>query len=116
VARLRDGRPDSLVTAENWYDAMLGVFPIFQHTAHWQAVPGWVSRYARLVAHLLDQEPSRGSTGVHELGHKPYELAQTEEGVIPTVAFVDGTLDTAKDQVEAVIAQAKEYAERFATT
>jgi hypothetical protein len=105
--RLREGRPELLVAAEHWYDAMLGVYPLFQNSGHWMAMPEWSSRYVRHVAHLFRQEPSRGSTGVHEMGYTPYALETPHPGHIPTVAFVDGTLAHNAADVDAVIAHAR---------
>jgi hypothetical protein len=111
-AEIAEGRPDLLVVAENWYDALLGVFPFFQDEP-FGGQPPWVGRYARVLAHLLEAEPSRGSTGVHELGHRPYERKPPEEAGIPTIAFVDGTFERSRDELDEVIEQALRYEERF---
>lgn len=106
VDRLRGGRPHLLVAGEDWFDGLLSVFPLFQQTAKWRQVPGWVGRYARLMGHICDGEASRGSTGVFESGYAPYERLPDEPPYIPTLAFVDGTLAGARAEIEAVIAQA----------
>jgi hypothetical protein len=108
VDRLRTGRPDLLITGEDWWDALLGIFPIFQQTSKWRQVPDWVGRYARLIGHICDGEASRGSTGVFESGYAPYERLPDKNFYIPTLAFVDGTLENARDEIEAVIALAKQ--------
>lgn len=108
VDRLRAGRPDLLVTGEDWYDGLLPIFPIFQQTSKWRQVPAWVGRYARLMGHICDGEPSRGSTGVFESGYAPYERLPDEPHYLPTLAFVDGTLDAARGEIDAVIALAKQ--------
>jgi hypothetical protein len=108
VARLRDGRADLLVTGEDWWDGLLDCFPIFQQSGHWRQVPSWVGRYARLIGHICDSEPGRGSTGVFESGYTPYRPLPSEELYIPTIAFVDGTLAQAPDAIEAVIAAARQ--------
>lgn len=102
------GRPDLLVMAENWYDGLLSVFPFFQ-AEPFGGQPRWLGRYAKVLAHLLEAEPSRGSTGVHELGHRPYEPRPLEEMSIPTVAFVDGTFEESKGELDAVIDRARQY-------
>jgi len=107
-----DGRPDLLVAAENWYDGLLSAFPFFQDEP-FGGRPEWVGRYARILAHLLEAEPSRGSTGVHELGHRPYEPRPLEEASIPTIAFVDGTFEGSKDELDEVIDRARQYEERY---
>jgi len=116
VAKLKveisEGRPEMLVTAENWYDALLGVFPIFQDEPFGEQAP-WVGRYARVLAHLLEAEPSRGSTGVHELGHRPYERKPPDEAHIPTIAFVDGTFERSGGELDEAVEQARRYEHEF---
>ncbi len=107
VERLRAGRPELLVTGEDWWDGLLPIFPIFQQTAKWRQVPAWVGRYARLMGHICDGEASRGSTGVFESGYAPYERLPDEPHYVPTLAFVDGTLAGARDEIDAVITLAK---------
>ena len=106
VSGLRDGRPDLLVTGEDWFDALLGLFPFFQSSAYARQVPDWVGRYARIYGHLADSEPGRGSTGVFEWGYRPYQPQPDREPYIQTLAFTDGTLAVASSAVDAVIAQA----------
>jgi hypothetical protein len=105
-------RPDLLVMAENWYDGLLKVFPLFQEELL-RKQPRWLSRYARVLSHVLEAEPSRGSTGVHELGYHPYEQKPVAEALIPTIAFVDGTFEGSKDALDAVIDQAHRYEKEF---
>lgn len=105
-------RPDLLVVGENYYDGLLAVFPLFQ-VRPFLKQPKWVGRYARTVAHLLEAEPSRGSTGVHERGYHPYEVRPIAKEYLPTVAFVDGTLQHAREVIDSVIRQAHEYKQRF---
>ncbi|MBI5667939.1 MAG: hypothetical protein HZC41_08005 [Chloroflexi bacterium] len=104
VSRLRHGRPEMLVAGEDWYDGLLPIFPLFQQTSKWRQVPDWVGRYARLMGHICDGEASRGSTGVFESGYALYERLPDKPFYIPTLAFVDGTLENARDEIEAVIA------------
>lgn len=106
VTRLRSSRPDLLVTGEDWWDGLLDIFPIFQQTSKWRQVPDWVGRYARLMGHICDGEASRGSTGVFESGYAPYERLPDKPFYLPTLAFVDGTLENACEEVDAVIALA----------
>lgn len=107
VAGLRGRRPDLLVTGEDWYDGLLPLFPIFQRTTKWRQVPDWVGRYAHIMGHICDSEPSRGSTGVFESGYAPYERMPDLPFYLPTLPFVDGTLAGARDEIDAVIALAK---------
>ena len=106
VDRLRSGRPELLVTGEDWFDGLLPIFPLYQQSGKWRQVPPWVRRYARLMGHICDGEASRGSTGVFESGYAPYERLPDDPLYIPTLAFVDGTLAGARDEIEAVIALA----------
>jgi hypothetical protein len=106
VARLRDGRPDLLVTGEDWWDGLLPIFPIFQRSGAWHQVPDWVGRYARLIGHICDGDPSRGSTGVFESGYSPYAPLPDTPTYIPTIAFVDGTLERAQPAIQAIIERA----------
>ncbi len=110
VDRLRDGLPDLLVTGEDWWDGLLPIFPIYQRSSKWRQVPSWVGRYARLMGHICDGEASRGSTGVFESGYAPYERLPDEPFYLPTLAFVDGTLEGARDEINAVIALADQRA------
>lgn len=110
IDRLRAGRPDLLITGEDWWDGLLPIFPIYQQTSKWRQVPAWVGRYARLMGHICDGEPSRGSTGVFESGYAPYERLPDETYYLPTLAFVDGTLDGARQEIDAVIALARQRA------
>lgn len=107
VERLRGNRPGLLVTGEDWYDGLLGIFPFFQQSGNWRQVPDWVGRYARLFGHICDSEPSRGSTGVFEWGYTPYKPLPDREPYLTTIAFTDGTLEGAKDEINAAIERAK---------
>ena len=107
IGRLRAGRPDLMVSGEDWWDGLLGVFPLFQKSAYGRQVPQWVSRYARLIGHIQDPEPSRGSTGVFESGYEPYQRLPAEPPYITTLAFVDGTLTQARAEVDAVLANVR---------
>lgn len=102
---LRSHDPNLLIATESWFDLSLGFVPASQ-------TPGgptnWTRKYQRRFAHVSMGEPSRGSTGVHELGHLPYrreELLQMFDW--PTVGIVDGTLQSAPEEVEAMVAAAK---------
>lgn len=104
--------PELLVVGENWYEGLLTIFPLFQ-VRPYISQPSWVGRYARTMAHLLEAEPSRGSTGVHEKGYTKYVRKPLAKEYIPTVAFVDGTLEKAKQEIDEVIKDAKLYKEKF---
>ncbi len=103
VGELRQARTDLLVTGEDWYDGLLPLFPVFQRTTKWRQTPDWVGRYARLMGHIADSEPARGSTGVFESGYAPYERLPDQPHYLPTIAFVDGTLEQAREEIDAII-------------
>ncbi|MBE2270978.1 MAG: hypothetical protein IAE80_22265 [Anaerolinea sp.] len=107
VAELHQRRAHLLVTGEDWYDGLLPLFPIFQRTTKWRQTPDWVGRYARLMGHIADSEPSRGSTGVFESGYAPYERMPAQPHYLPTIAFVDGTLERSQHEIDSVIARAR---------
>jgi len=104
VDRLRADRPDVLVAGEDWWDALLAIFPLFQRAGPWRQVPLWVGRFARLFGHICEGDPSRGSTGVFESGYAPYAPVLDEPAILPTLAFVDGTLERARPEIERVLA------------
>jgi hypothetical protein len=69
--------------------------------------------YAREFAHLCLGDPSRHSTGVHELGTNHIWRAPVGRGVIPTLTLVDGSIKHGRDGVDAIIADACEYREKY---
>jgi hypothetical protein len=102
---LRSHSPELLISSESWFDLSLGFVP-------WSQTPGgpqnWTHGYQRRFAHLSMGEPSRGSTGVHELGHIPYNRKDLDEMFdIPTLAFVDGTIENAASELKRVIGAAR---------
>jgi len=111
-SRLRAGHPDMLVTAEDWWDGTLGIFPIFQQTSTWRQVPDWAGRYARFIGHICDGDPATHSTGVHEAGYSPYVRLPDTPAYIPTLTFVNGTLQAARAEIEAIIASARNRGKR----
>ncbi len=105
---LRARRPEFLIASESWFDLSLSFVP-------WSQTPdgplAWTRKYQRRFAHLSMGEPSRGSTGVHELGHIPYDRLELNRMFdIPTISFVDGTLEQAPGEVEKVIRNARALA------
>ncbi len=104
ILRLHERFPGLLVAGEADYDALLGLFPLFQRP-WWEPPPAWTARYVRRFAHLCEGEP-RGLTGVHEFGSwDPGPPARGDAGFIPTLAFQDGTLELERAKVEAVLAR-----------
>jgi hypothetical protein len=109
---LKQRFPELLIAGEGWYDALGAITPMTQ-----AGLPtAWPEGFAasnRHWLHLSAGDPSRGSTGVHELGYSPFQLAPDEQHIIPTLTIVDGTLARGADGVDQVIEQAKAYAKRW---
>ncbi len=105
VSELRTRYPRVLACGEFLYDALLEFIPLYHvHSPH--GVP-----YARFFSHLSHPAPGRGSSGVHESGFNRWDQAtlslSKREGLIPTLNVVDDTFTKYRDQMAAVIAQAK---------
>jgi hypothetical protein len=101
VERLRAALPGVLLAGEYDYDALLPLFPLFQR-AWWTPAPAWTARYARRFAHLCEGEPG-GRTGVHELGTFRPGPVEGALGLLPTLAFQDGTLVEHRPALEAFL-------------
>jgi hypothetical protein len=108
VTELRSRYPRVLACGEFLYDALLELFPLYHASYSPHYVP-----YARFFSHLSHPAPGRGSSGVHESGFgrwDPGTLSLTKrEGLIPTLNIVDDTFTKYRDQMAAVIAQAKAW-------
>lgn len=105
LAGLRDRHPGVLFAGEGWWDALLGIFPVNQS---WLGVDrvyrrgDLLTRYARAIGHLADGTPGPGSTGVHEAGYHRGPRPTPTFGHIPTLGFVDDTLERYAAEVAAV--------------
>ncbi|MGI5816736.1 MAG: hypothetical protein ACOX9R_01430 [Armatimonadota bacterium] len=110
--RLKERFPELLVTGEHWYSPLGAIFPV---THHWcpDSFPETFAKYNRRWAHLNTGDPSRGSTGVHEMGTNPWEMPELRRDLWPTVTFVDGTIAAAPDRVEQVIELAQAYSREY---
>jgi len=107
VSELRTRYPRVLACGEFLYDALLEFIPLY-HVYSPHGVP-----YARFFSHLSHPAPGRGSSGVHESGFNHWDPAtlslSKREGLIPTLNVVDDTFTKYRDQMAAVIAQAKAW-------
>lgn len=119
--RIRQNHPEILIAGEGWYDAIGLATPLMQ-AGHNDGPMNWhdatpypelFDRYNRGFAHLCLGDPSRGSTGVHELGYNPVTTSPLRRGIIPTVTIVEDTLEQAPATVEAIIADAERYSELY---
>jgi hypothetical protein len=109
VAELRRRYPQVLCCGEFLYDALVEFIPLY-HVYSPRTVP-----FARFFSHLSHPAPGRGSSGVHESGFNHWDQTTLSlakrDGLIPTLNVVDDTFTTYRDQMAAVIAQAKAWAE-----
>lgn len=107
VADLRARYPRVLACGEFLYDALLEFIPLY-HVYSPRSVP-----FARFFSHLSHPAPGRGSSGVHESGFGHWDAAtlslSRRDGLIPTLMVVDDTFTAYRDQMAAVIAQAKAW-------
>jgi hypothetical protein len=108
ISDLRTRYPRVLCCGEFLYDALLEFIPLYHASYSSHYVP-----YARFFSHLSHPAPGRGSSGVHESGFGRWDattLSLTKrEGFIPTLNIVDDTFAKYRDQMTAVIAQAKAW-------
>ncbi len=105
VAELRRRYPHVLACGEFHYDALLEFIPLYHVHAKF-GVP-----YARYFSHLSHPAPGRGSSGVHESGFSPFDPKTLSlpkpEGLIPTLSVVDDTFTIWREQMTAIIAEAR---------
>jgi hypothetical protein len=116
MQRLKKFKPDLLISGEAAYDGLLACIPLLQcgHTngiLHWhdEAYEPSFSKYARNFAHLCLGDPSRGSTGVHELGYNSQWRSPMRKGIIPTITIVENTLEKSPEKCELIFKDAEEY-------
>jgi len=108
ISDLRNRYPRVLCCGEFLYDALLEFIPLYHASYSQHYVP-----YARFFSHLSHPAPGRGSSGVHESGFGRFDAATLSltkrEGLIPTLNIVDDTFTKYRDQMAAIIAQAKAW-------
>ena len=105
VGDLRGESPNLMFATESWLDTTFGFLHAGQTPAGYR---NWSSRFGRRFAHLAMGEPSRGSTGVHELGYCEYDFDQLMTVFDwPTLAIVDTTLRDAPEKAARVVDYAK---------
>jgi hypothetical protein len=111
VTSLRGRFPGVPAVGEMHYDALLEFIPMY-HSFGQTLIADRIQRHARFFQHLSHPAPGRGSTGVHEAGFgrwNPRTLSLTEQ-TIPTLNVVDDTFDTYRDEMNAVMSEAKKRA------
>lgn len=105
VTDLRSESPELMIATESWADLTYAFLHAGQTPAGYK---NWSARYGRRFAHLAMGEPSRGSTGVHELGLCEYNFEQLMTVFDwPTLAIVEDTLTRAPEKAARVISYAK---------
>jgi hypothetical protein len=111
VTTLRRRFPGVPAVGEMHYDALLEFIPMY-HSFGQTLIADRIQRHARFFQHLSHPAPGRGSTGVHEAGFgrwNPRTLSLTEQ-TIPTLNVVDDTFDTYRNEMDAVMSEAKKRA------
>lgn len=108
IRELNERHPGLMIAGEGWWDALLALFPI---NLSWMGVsrsfryPQMLARYGRALQHLMEGAPGLGSTGVFEGGYTPADRSPTTPGHIPSISFVDDTLNRFGDEVIALCRQ-----------
>lgn len=111
-SELKTKFPEIMIAGERWYDALLGITPLFQLDGpkSWEDI---YVKYARGTAHLSTPSPCRGSTGVHEDGYRKFVMQKAKRGEIPMVSIVDGTLSAVPDILMDYVKLSEDYASNF---
>ena len=118
--RLRTIKKDFLVSGEGFYDGLVKAIPLFQsgHTDgamnyHDRIDEELFNKYSREFGHLCLGDPSRGSSGVHELGTNTEWKVPYRKGIIPTLTLVENSIELAPEKVKEIIDDANRYYEDF---
>ncbi len=108
VGDLRERHPSLVAVGEFAYDALLSFIPVHQvfPTA---GFPSAFTRHARAFQHLSHPAPGRGSSGVHEVGFTRFDptTLSLNDLQIPTITFVDDTMERHRAEVSAIIEKAR---------
>ena len=118
--RLRTIKPDFLVSGEGFYDGLAKAMPLFQ-SGHTDGLLHYHDRlgeeiftdYVREFAHLCLGDPSRGSSGVHELGTNDIYDIPLRKGLIPTISLVENSIDESNPRFREIIEHVKEYTRKY---
>lgn len=109
--RLHERFDHFLLFGEGWYDRLMAAYPLVHQgpLAQWNST---FERYCRIAYHLNHPAPGRGSTGVYESGFRTPFLPDPQRDIIPTLAFVEDTLECHREAIEAHVEVAKAYGRR----
>jgi hypothetical protein len=112
VEDLRRRHPEVAVIGEMHYDALMAFIPYYQSFSQPLLAPV-IQRYARFFQHLSHAAPGRGSSGVHEFGFGRWdpETLSLSPVQVPTLSIVDDTFDRYREEMEAVLDEAKRRGE-----
>jgi hypothetical protein len=105
VSELATRYPRVMPIGEFYYDALMGVIPVYQVPLYPLYVDG-ADKHVIYFDHLSHPAPGRGSTGVHEYGFSNYVAVTKDQRAIPTITFADDTFEKHRDLVEEDIAMA----------
>ena len=118
--RLRTIKKDFLVAGEGFYDGLAKAMPLFQ-SGHTDGLLHYHDRlgeeiftdYVREFAHLCLGDPSRGSSGVHELGTNDIYNIPLRKGLIPTISLVENSVDENNPKFLEIMKNANEYKRKY---
>jgi hypothetical protein len=81
-------KADLLICAENWYDHLLGIFPLFGEPGNIMGPDDLLLRYCRSIAYIACPSPL-GSGGVHEKGRNYMGASTLKEVNIPHLTITE---------------------------
>lgn len=103
-----------LIFGEVGCELHMPLIPLFQYMSHLKENHPF-HRYCRTTYHLSIGAPGQGSTGVQELGIRPYVRPRVDKPAIPALSVVDDTLPQHEKEVKAVIKLAKDWGKLWNT-
>lgn len=107
---MRRRHPDLLLFAENGYDALWGIFPLWAEDQGPVGHEAALHRYGRQTYYLAHPSPGSGSGGVHEgAWHYQGWKWNVSEMTIPALSIVNDTFTTHAAETEQVVARTREW-------
>ncbi|UJW56457.1 hypothetical protein HXZ66_02975 [Bacillus sp. A116_S68] len=88
IKDLRALKHDLLVCGENWYDHLLGVFPLFGEPGNEMGIGDFLLRYCRSAAYIACPSPL-GSGGIHEKGRNYFGQESLKKSNIPYLMIAE---------------------------
>lgn len=108
VEAIRAKHPEVLAGGEMYYDAQLAFIPLYIFASA-ESYPSGVGKYACEFQHWPG--PGRGSSGCHESGFNrqpTLDSIQPNPYAIPSVSFVEGTLEQYRPQIADLLKRIKD--------